>query len=63
MIDIFALVRSQKDLDELEGLKEKIRNMTPDNLDCEGVLDLLNPIIRKKEDQLVNMKKIYKELS
>ena len=63
MIDIFALVRSQKDLDELEELKDKIRNMTPDNLDCESVLDLLNPIIRKKEDQLVNMKKLYKELS
>lgn len=63
MINIFALLKYQKDLDELEVLKEKIRNMTPDNLDCESVLDLLNPIIRKKEDELVNMKKIYKELS
>lgn len=63
MINIFALLKYENDLNELEELKHKIRSMPQDNIDCESVLDLLNPIIRKKEDQLVNMKKIYKELS
>ena len=47
MVEIFSMLR--KDLYELEQLKDKIRNIPSNEFECADVLDLLDPIIRKKE--------------
>lgn len=44
---MFRMLR--KDLYELEQLKDKIRNIPSNEFECSDVLDLLDPIIRKKE--------------
>ena len=50
MIEVF-----KKDLDELEQFKHKIRNISPNDFDCEKVLDLLFPVINNKEKQILNI--------
>ena len=44
----------KNDIEILEEFKHQIRSMTPQELDAETILDLLNPIIRHKEKQMVN---------
>ena len=50
MIKVF-----KKELNDLEKLVEKIRSIPAHQFECEDVLDLLNPIIRKKEEQIVQV--------
>ena len=50
MIEVF-----KKDLDDLEQFKHKIRNISPNDFDCEKVLDLLFQVIDNKEKQILNI--------
>lgn len=55
----------KKDIEILEEFKHQIRRMTPQELDAETILDLLNPIIRHKEKQMCGfyeIEKNFKEL-
>lgn len=55
----------KNDIQILEELKNQIRSMTPEELDAETILDLLNPIIRHKEKQMCGfyeMEQNFKEL-
>ena len=55
----------KKDIEILEEFKHQIRTMTPQELDAETILDLLNPIIRHKEKQMCGfyeIEKNFKEL-
>ena len=55
----------KNDIEILEEFKHQIRSMTPQELDAETILDLLNPIIRHKEKQMVGfseMEQNFQEL-
>lgn len=47
------IYKINKDIDVLEKFKHEIRLIPQDDFACEDVLDLLDPIIRAKEDELL----------
>ena len=52
----------KNDIQILEEFKNQIRSLPSEELDAETILDLLNPIIRHKEKQMVGFSEMEQNL-